>query len=73
MLKKFKASLLFVALALMGLLAGPAHAAGAFDTLTAGITYVDVIAAVMAVALLLAGLYTTMRGVVMILGFIRRG
>lgn len=73
MLKKFQFSLFAVLAMCLGMLAGPANAAGAFDTLTAGISYVDVIAAVMAVALLLAGLYTTMRGVTMILGFIRRG
>lgn len=72
MLKKFQVSAFAILAMCLGMLAGPANAA-AFDTLTAGISYVDVIAAVMAVALLLAGLYTTMRGVTMILGFIRRG
>ncbi len=70
---KLKSATLVVLAMAMGLLAGPAMAAGAFDPLTTAVSFVDVIAAVMAVAAILSGLYVTMRGVRMILGFIRRG
>ena len=57
---------------LMVMVAGPAAAASAFDPLTSAVTFTDVIAAIMAVAAIIAGLYVTMRGVRTILGFIRR-
>lgn len=56
----------------IGLIAGPAAAQSAFDPLTSAVTFTDVIAAIMAVAAIIAGLYVTMRGVRTILGFIRR-
>jgi hypothetical protein len=57
---------------LMAMLAGPAAAASVYDPLTASVTFVEVIAAVMAVAAVVAGLYVSMRGVRTVLGFIRR-
>ncbi len=57
---------------LMSMLPGFASAATAFDPLTAAVTFTDVTAAIMSVAAVLAGLYVTMRGVRLILGFIRR-
>lgn len=73
MLSKIKSSLFAFSLLCFGFLAGPVHAAGQFDVLTTSVTFVDVVAAVMAVAAVLSGLYVTMRGVRMILTFIRRG
>lgn len=70
---KMKSSIGIVLAMVLGFLASPAMAVGAFDTLTAGISYTDVVAAIMAVAVLLAGLYVTMAGVRRILGFIRQG
>lgn len=70
---KLKAIVFAMFAALMAMLAGPAAAASAFDPLTAAVTFTDVIAALMAVAAILAGLYVTMRGVRTVLGFIRRG
>ena len=67
--KKNLALLFAVALAV---LAGPASAASVYDPLTTSVTFVEVIAAVMAVAAVVAGLYTSMRGVRTVLGFIRR-
>lgn len=63
---------LFMAV-LAAMFAPAAFAQSAFDPLTTGVSFVDAIAAVMAVAAILAALYTTLRGVVLILGFIRRG
>ena len=57
---------------LAAMMAGPAAAQSAFAPLTAAVTFTDVIAAIMAVAAIIAGLYVTMRGVNTILGFIRR-
>lgn len=68
-----KSAFLAVFMAMVAMLAGPAAAQSAFDPLTTGVSFVDAIAAVMAVAAILAALYTTLRGVVLILGFIRRG
>lgn len=73
MLKKIKMLFLSVMALLFGLLSAPAMAVSAFDPLTAAVTFTDVIAALMAVAAILAGLYVTMRGVRTVLGFIRRG
>lgn len=71
-----KIKLWFAALmaSVMSLLSVPAFAqASPFTALTAAVTYVDVIAAIMAVAAIIAALYVAMRGVTLILGFIRRG
>ncbi|PIF90270.1 hypothetical protein CLU86_1151 [Acidovorax sp. 62] len=57
---------------LLSMLAGPASAASAYDPLTSSVTFVEAIAAMMAVAAVVAGLYVTMRGVRTVLGFIRR-
>lgn len=73
LLKKLKMLFLAVMAMLFGLVSAPAMAAGAFDALTTAVTFTDVIAALMAVAAILAGLYVTMRGVRIVLGFIRRG
>lgn len=70
---KLKAIVFAMFASLMVMFAGPAAAASPFDPLTAAVTFTDVIAALMAVAAILAGLYVTMRGVRTVLGFIRRG
>lgn len=69
---KLKAILFAMFAGLMAMLAGPAAAQSPFAPLTAAVTFTDVIAALMAVAAILAGLYVTMRGVRTVLGFIRR-
>lgn len=71
-LAKKKQAVMMAVVASLLMIGGPSFAAGAFDPLTAAVTFVDVIAAIMAVAAIIAGLYVTMRGVTTILGFIRR-
>lgn len=70
---KLKFSVFAFFAALLSMLAGPAAAQSPFDALTAAVTFTDVVAAIMAVAAILAAMYVTMRGVTLILGFIRRG
>jgi len=68
----FKKNALFVAfIAMLAVAAGPAAAQSVYDPLTDAVTFVDVIAAIMAVAAILAGLFVAMRGVRTVLSFIR--
>ncbi len=57
---------------LFAMLAGPAAAQSVYDPLTNSVTFTAVIAAIMAVAAVVAGLYVTVRGVRTVLAFIRR-
>ena len=57
---------------LLAMLAGPASAASVYDPLTTAVTFTEVIAAIMAVAAVVAGLYVSIRGVRTVLSFIRR-
>lgn len=57
---------------LLAMLAGPAAAQSVYDPLTSSVTFTEVIAAIMAVAAVVAGLYVSMRGVRTVLAFIRR-
>lgn len=57
---------------LLAMLVGPASAASVYDPLTSAVTFVEVVAAIMAVAAVVAGLYVSMRGVRTVLDFIRR-
>lgn len=64
---------LTVAVGGAGLMAQSAFAVSPFDPITAAVTFTDVVAAVMAIAAILAGLYVTLKGVKTVLGMIRRG
>ena len=70
-------NLFLVLFAMLAAFAAPAFAQATggspFDALTRAVTFTDVVAAIMAVAAILAAMYVTMRGVTLILGFIRRG
>jgi hypothetical protein len=71
-MKKIDKSVLLAIVAALALAAGPASAVSVYDPLTSAATFTDVIAAIMAVAAVVAGLYVSMRGVRTVLAFIRR-
>lgn len=71
-MKLMKVVLAFFAMAL-AMLAGPAFAISPFDPLTAAVSFTDVIAAVMALAVILAGVHVALKGVTTLLHFIKRG
>lgn len=53
--------------------AGSSFAVSPFDPITEAVTFVEVTAAIMAIAAILASLYVVIRGVKNVLGMIRRG